>query len=147
MKTLRRYHPWRHLRDRAVDVRFADLRPHRLGCWDPDTQVIWLDRSLGQVGRRCTLAHELVHAERNDEACGTEWHEEKQERLVDREAARRLISLDALVDALLWTLDDAELADELWVDLDTLRTRRDALSTIERAYIAQRLTAGGRWIT
>ena len=48
-------------------------------------------------------------------------------------AARRLIPLDALADALRWARDLTELADELWVDEPTVRCRLDTLDPVEVA--------------
>ena len=52
-------------------------------------------------------------------------------------AARRLIKMEHLLDALAWTEHLEELADELWVDLDTLMARLDGLTPEERAQIAE----------
>lgn len=113
------------------------------GWWDPDRRTIWVDPGLSQAERRSTIAHELVHAERGDESCAavSDWHEQKQERAVDQEAARRLITLEQLVDALLWTRDLGELAEELWVDVETLRTRLAHLHPAEKHYVRRRLAA------
>ena len=94
--------------------------------------------------RRSTLAHELIHAERGDESCCSSWHEGKQERAVDELAARALISLDRLAEALRWSLDEHELAEDLWVDVATVRTRLDRLSPTEKDYIEGRLWAAER---
>jgi Zn-dependent peptidase ImmA (M78 family) len=115
-----------------------------MGAWDPDTGTIWIAHGLSQAERRSTVTHESVHAERGDEACCTEWHESKQERLVNEAAARRLIPTAKLVDALLWTLDESELAEDLWVDLDTVRTRLATLTAAEKADIDLRLRAAER---
>ena len=113
------------------DIRVADLGD-LLGAWDPDTGVIWLHHDLTQAELRSTLAHEQIHAERGDQACCTAWHEARQEREVAQLAARRLIPLERLAEALLWTLDEHELADELWVDVQTVRDRLAGLSPAEQ---------------
>jgi Zn-dependent peptidase ImmA (M78 family) len=94
-------------------------------------------RGLRQVERRSTAAHEYVHAVRRDEPACTEWHERKQELAVARTAARLLIPVDDLVRALVWSTDAAEVAEELWVDLDTLAHRIAALGPDERRVVEQ----------
>lgn len=131
-------HPW-HRIGGEIEVRLAPLDV--LGCYDPDTGIIWIGKGLTQAERRSTLAHELVHAERGDVACLSDWHENKQERRVSEIAARSLIPLTRLVDALLWSMDESELADELWVDADTVKARLDTLTGGERAMIDARLWA------
>lgn len=138
------HHPWRHLHSLpGVTVRVAHLGD----CWgyyDPDTHVIWLDARLSQAEMRSTLAHEALHAARGDEPCVSPWHEAKQERLVDGLAARRLIALDALADALAWAENEWEVAEVLWVDVATVRTRIDGLDAGEREHIEERIAAKGR---
>ncbi|MFH5231933.1 hypothetical protein [Antrihabitans spumae] len=132
-----KWHPWRHLRDRYPHVAVAYPDRVDLGClggWTVDG--IDIDCTSNQAERRCTLTHEIVHAERgpvpDDPYLGP-----KEERIVERITARRLIELDALIDALAWNRHrvDAETAVELWVDLPTLRTRVQNLTDDERRYI------------
>lgn len=136
-------HPWRRV---AHPVRFGHLEGGRLGAWDPETGTIWIAHGLTQAERRSTLAHEQIHAERADEACASPWHEAKVERLVEREAARRLISLDALVLEMLWTQNLHDLAEALWVDETTLQARLDGLTTQEHGELERRLFDAERWI-
>lgn len=133
------YHPWRELDRLGIDVRYARLDGDS-GCWEPDTQTIWLDNRLSQAERRSTLTHELVHAERGDEPCVSAWHERHQERPVELEAARRLIDLDDLMDALSWCLSLGEVAEELHVDRGILDARIELLDTEDRALIRQRFS-------
>lgn len=51
---------------------------------------------------------------------------------MEAEAARRLIGIDALADALAWSSQPAEIADELRVDVQTLMVRVGGLSVAER---------------
>lgn len=137
------WHPWRVLRVRYPDVHVSCR--HRL----PDDVMglqqgrrIWLCRTLTQAERRCTLTHELVHRERGPvprDPAGAA----AEERAVDRIAARRLITLSSLVDGLRWTRDPHQLAEHLWVDLPTLRTRIDSLDPIEVAQLEHELE--GQW--
>ncbi len=137
------WHPWRALRINFPDVEVSCL--HRL----PDHLMglqrgkrIWLCRTLTQAERRCTLTHELVHRERGpvpaDPVAAA-----REERIVDEISARRLVTLAALVDGLRWTRHPRELAEHLWVDEPTLRTRMAILDPIEVAHLEHELD--GRW--
>jgi gp43 len=53
------------------------------------------------VEERCTLTHKLVHAEHGP---FPRWLTAREEAAVNAEAARRLILLDALGEALAWSL-------------------------------------------
>ena len=97
--------------------------------------LFWLARGLLQVEERCTLAHELIHIERGHRGC----QPPRIEADVEREAARRLIPLDLLGEALTWARCEAEAADELCVDIATLRTRLADLTRAERARLRRRL--------
>jgi hypothetical protein len=69
-----------------------------------------------------------------------------EERAVDEITARRLITLGSLADGLRWTLDAHQLADHLWVDLPTLRTRMTTLDPIEVADLENELDGEWLWI-
>lgn len=117
------YHPWRVLgadwAHVAVEHR-DDLAAGRLGETDGRTSIR-LRMPMLQVERRCTLAHELIHLERGDTGECTP----AVEHAIDREVARRLITIRALCTGIRWTLDPAELADELWVTDKILAARFD----------------------
>lgn len=82
-----------------------------------------------QVERRSTLAHELAHIElEHTQGCTG-----ADERAALELAARWLVSLEHLVDAARWARSIHELADELWVDVDTITTRLDTLTERERS--------------
>lgn len=130
--TLRRDHP-------NITVKHRDLSSIGcLGVWRGD--VIYLEETCNQAERRCTLTHELVHVERGP-VPRHPYFGPKEERKVEALTAERLITLDALIDALVWNRNrvDHELAEELWVDLDVLTTRVRNLTVAERAYIDQEL--------
>lgn len=95
------------------------------------TNIIWLDKSLDQVERRCALTHELIHLERRHLGCQPLGVETE----VCAETALRLIHLDRLVAGLRWARTYAELADELWVTEAVLKDRFDNLSPSEWAVI------------
>jgi hypothetical protein len=125
-------------------VRFADLPEGLLGYTDLSTGEIVLDRSLTQVERRCTLTHELEHVHRGhipDDPVLLA----REEELVEQLSARRLVTLRDLIDALLWSDRAHEVADELWVDLPTLKARIAGLAEDERAAIEERMAGSDRW--
>lgn len=116
------YDPWGHAAELDLTIRYRFLPKGEVGWWHQDSRTVFLDSRLTQAERRCTLAHELVHAERGDDGrCASDWHENKLEVQVHAEAARRLIRLDDLALALLLSDHEDERAEELWVDVDTLR--------------------------
>lgn len=134
-----RYHPWRHAEQLGVTVAFAPLPEDVLGCWVLEQRTIYLSPDLDQAERRSTLTHELIHAVRGDEPCATTELELRQEARVEAEAARLLIPLPDLGDALRWCLDVDELAEELWVDEGLVRARLHGLSDLERARLDRML--------
>ncbi len=106
---------------------------------------IWLRRSLTQAERRCTLTHELVNRERGPvpaDPAGAA----REEAIVDEIAARRLIAISALVDALRWSRHPREIAEHLWVGEPTLNTRMATLDPIETAELEHELEDQWLWI-
>lgn len=131
------WHPWRALSRRPdISLRWH-AAPGRLGSWCERTRTVTLHPGQSQAERRSSLSHEMIHAERGHAGpcTGT------VERQVDAEAARRLISDDALVDALLWSQDEHELAEELWCDVATVRARLADLTDAEKDTIERRIAA------
>lgn len=130
------FHPWRYLRDTHPGVlvwHTKTLPPAILGV--TDGQDVWLDADMTQAERRCTLVHETIHIERGHRGC----QPPAVEASVEREAARRLIPVQALGEALAWARSEAEAAEELWVDVATLRVRLASLNHFERGYLRRRL--------
>ncbi len=117
-------------------LRWRDLGPDRLGETWHQVSTIVLAPDLTQAERRSTLTHELVHLERGPVPPALR---AREERAVDAEAACRLITLEQLADALVWSFDDHELAEELWVDVATVRARLAALGEEETALLNKRL--------
>lgn len=99
-------------------------------------RLILLDIRLGRVEERCTLAHEIVHAERGP---FPHWLTAREEAVVNAEAARRLIPLDALGEALAWSLHPAVAAEELDVDPPTLEALLRDLAAVEIEVLRRRL--------
>lgn len=142
-----RYSPWRHLRSLArVQLDFtADdtLLDGADGRYYATVDRILMDRRLDtQVERRSVLAHELGHAVRGDLPCADNVSQIRQECAVDQWAARRLIELDALLDALRWSDDRDEVAECLWVTVELLDVRLRHLHPSERAYLRRNLPIG-----
>ncbi|UFU05484.1 hypothetical protein [Ruania halotolerans] len=81
--------------------------------------------------RRVAAAHELIHLERTH----TSGCDPRVEAGVRVETARRLITIDELIDALRWTEDWHEAADVLWVTVDILQDRIDHLTPQETALL------------
>ena len=120
------YHPWRNLRDLTnIDLIFTSLPPplHSV----TDGRRIWMHDRLLQVERRCAIAHELVHIEHGDMCAQSE----AVERAVRGEVAQRLVPFDRLVDAVRWSHDQFEVADELWVTPAVLADRIGTLTRDE----------------
>lgn len=127
------HHPWRRFRDhwghvglewRQLDGDFQALTDGRRVLMDPD---------LLQVERRCAIAHETVHLERG-EHCAQDY---AAERRADRVAAGRLVGIDALMQALIWSDDLQEVADELWVTPEIARARIDIMRPAELTIVAE----------
>lgn len=122
-------HPWRRLRD-LTDWRL-DWQQLPTGT---DAQIDWrghtitVDLRLSQAQRRSTLAHELEHVASGPAPA---WDRDREGVRVERAAARRLVTLDELVDAARWT----RYPDELWIDADMLDALVDGLTPAERAAV------------
>ncbi|QDF16213.1 helix-turn-helix DNA binding domain protein [Gordonia phage Malachai] len=135
------YHPWREARKRShLWIELVELPDDHRGCIRGDRVIIGVDDP--QSTRRCTLTHELVHDERRifptDRVLRA-----REELRVERIAARRLIALERLVDALVWTRRTEEVAEELWVDVPMLVTLVQSLTDEERAWIDEQLRERG----
>ena len=124
------FHPWRAIRARGDVTVEWQRRPDLLGSWCERSRRMVLHPDQNQAERRCTATHELLHVERGDTTCDWRTH---------RDAARLLIDLYALGEALVTYDDEAQAAEELWVDLDTLRARLQYLHPAERGYLRRRL--------
>lgn len=136
------YNPWKAL-DADPTLRLVWHRSHdAYGWYDADTHTIYLDPDQGQASLRCTLTHELEHAADRDHTCNRV--AAKNERLCSDRAARKLITLPALCKGLLLAVDEEELAEELWVDVDTVRARLRGLTEDEKRTIDERLWARSR---
>lgn len=135
--------PWAELH------RHPDIWVHRCrldegtGWWCPDERVVLIDDRLDRRQARCVLAHELAHALLGHRAChdygDSDWLAQRVEAAADDWAARRLLPLPALVDALAMHPDDLEaVAAQLDVVADVVRLRLRALAPTERAALVRR---------
>ncbi|WP_353107766.1 ImmA/IrrE family metallo-endopeptidase [Gordonia sp. (in: high G+C Gram-positive bacteria)] len=128
------YHPWRATPEHVV-IKFVDHLPNGTRGQTHGDCIEINRRVLSSAERRCTLAHELVHHERGGLVPIEPILEHREERLVERTAARRLIALDQLIDVLKWTRHAPEVADELWVDVPMLMAFVETLTEREHAAI------------
>lgn len=135
--------PWQVLADLPDVVVGWQHLPSGAGWWVPEERVILLDKRLTRVEARCTLAHELIHVLDGHEACHDPRGDRRQERDADDAAARWLIDVRALSDAVLWSRHPSELAFELNVDLRTLKVRLDTLTEEERLILNGRSMVEG----
>lgn len=134
--------PWQLLRGCwPLTCVHADLPPGEQARLYPGLNVIMLGRHLNQAERRSSLAHEMAHWVLDDRADLDDRGGRRQERCADDMAARWLIGLDELAAAMLWSRDETELADELWVDVPTVRARLAALTDAEKDIIERRVRA------
>lgn len=120
------FHPWRRLRDLQYVRLHWEVMPGVLGETN-GIDLVWMHPHQGQAQRRSTVAHELAHIELGHTAGCTG----PDERAARELAARWLITLRALAEAARWSSRVEEIAEELWVDTDTLRTRVLTLTEAE----------------
>jgi Zn-dependent peptidase ImmA (M78 family) len=138
------YNPWSTLRALPHIELVITRLPKGQGWWLPADEAIVLDDRLGQAERRSVLEHELQHAAAGDQrCCGPDGgrQERRQERRADDLAARQLVSLDALAEALTWALCADEVAEALHVTVHVVRVRLHGLTQEEKDYIDGRVAA------
>jgi hypothetical protein len=128
------YDPYAVLRARPHVTVVWDVDMPERGRWYDRLQTMLVRQGLTQAERRCVVAHEIRHMERGDTSCTPKVH---------HEAARDLISLEELADALVWCLGYEEVAEHLHVDARTARARINTLTQDEKDYIEGRIAAKG----
>ena len=100
-------------------------------------QTITIRPGLTVAHRRSVLAHELRHAHRGP---ALRHSMAREEAICDEQAARKLITIEALADTLAWTDSISEAADLLWTTPRMVQVRLDTLHhPAERAYLKRRL--------
>ena len=115
-------------------VKVDRLRHGRGRCRWAD-RTITVDRRLTWPQLRTTLAHEAVHAQRGP--C-PRWLVPREELTVHAQAARALIPIGRLGEALAWSLDPRVVADELDVTPDLVDARLHGLDPVEYAALWDR---------
>lgn len=134
------YHPWGAFRALTeFTLNFGLLPDGKLGLTNFTDRTVTLAHGLSQAERRSTIAHEVEHILRGYPSCGAE----REECLVELRAARKLIGLHELGEAMAWSSDLEVIADELWVDVEMLLTRLENLHMTEKGYLQRRLAAVG----
>jgi hypothetical protein len=102
------------------------------------TMTITIDPRCPAASQRCTLQHELIHIERGpvprDAVLAA-----REDLAVEKAAARRLIGVRGLGEALAESDHLGHVAELLHVDPDTLTVRLNHLHPAERAYLKNRL--------
>lgn len=134
------YDPGRDAAERHADwvIRHRDLRgAPEVMC--PVRRVILIETAHGWPARRCSLAHAVAHIDLEHRTSPHGVLSARQELAADRLAARRLIDVHHLADALMWTECVDELAAALQVEARYLAIRRDGLHPCERHYLYARL--------
>ncbi|WP_405216164.1 ImmA/IrrE family metallo-endopeptidase [Agrococcus sp. Ld7] len=101
----------------CVDVRITPLPAGWLGAYDHAGSQIELAPGLTPVEQRSVLAHELGHALRMDSG-----ESAAAERAAERFAALLLVDPAAVRRAGAWVRDEDELAEELGVTVDIVRS-------------------------
>ena len=133
--------PW-HLAGTFDDlvIEFADLPDGTLGRTVGNT--ILLARGMRQRQRRAVLMHELNHWLRGGvEDCRR--LQALEEREVERITAELLMRTDHLVDALLWSQDEHDLAEYFHIDVATVRDRLRHMTADEKRVIEGALRERG----
>lgn len=131
------HHPWREFRGLTEWVLSWQPLPRGVkGETDWTTRTVTLDPDLTHGERRSTICHELQHIHRGPVPA---WAEDREETIVEQLAARQLIGIHDLGEALAWSDCPWQVADELQVDYDLLWCRLRHLHPSERHYLARRL--------
>lgn len=138
-----RYSPWHELAESDLILEWTIFPDGagRVGEYDHETRTIRLDRRMLLRQARCVLCHELRHAEAGDVLTDCSRQNARQEAAADDAAARLLIDLEDLGDALrlFETTDPVALAVELNVAVDVVETRLRGLHPAEADRLRLRL--------
>lgn len=123
--------PWADLA-RRPDLILVEAAISERGRYYHRLRTIVLRKGMRIVEQRATLWHELCHADR-----GEEHADAKDESRVEREAARRAIPIGVLADAVRWSDDVHEVADDCKTTVEQLRVRLDSLHPSERGLLVR----------
>lgn len=131
------FHPWHALRAlTSWNLLWSTPAPGACAEIDWPSRTVTMDPLLLHAERGSALTHELGHIERG---AFPGWATDREERAMDAAAARQLIDIRALGDALVWSLDPHVLAEELWRDVPILESRTAYPHPSERHYLRRRL--------
>lgn len=85
-------------------------------------KIIYLNTNLSETEQRCALTYEIVHYiwSKFSNVEGVAWHSKNVEDILRQQAARKLISAEALYSLLEKGFDLQEIAEELNVNKDVL---------------------------
>ena len=119
-------------------LEYQPLPGRTLGTTTWASRTITIDPRIPAAAARCTLCHELVHVERGPVPSEAVLRA-REELAVEKESARRLISIRALGEAMAESTHLGHVAETLHVDPDTLTVRLRHLHPAERAYLKHRL--------
>lgn len=112
----------------------------------PSRNLILVHDKLEAAAVASSLTHETVHLDRGDQcSLGCTVLDAKRERAVDREAAQRQIPWDRLVVVLQVDQDEHQHAQELGVDVETLRIRIEHLEGWQRELLEDLFAARADW--
>lgn len=106
--------------------------------WLPMRRMLLVDRGLTLARRRSIVARELASIDLGHETCVDEHTARAQETAAALLAARELIPLDRLIEALVWSAQPTEIAEALCVDEAAVWDRLTGLVEWERAKIEER---------
>lgn len=134
------YSPWAELASTKLELIWRELPARRLGEYHHERGVIVLDPAMPRRQARSVLCHELRHHEYSDVGLACSIANSKQEVRANREAARLLIDVQDLGDALvLHDHNQAAVAVELRVSAAILAARLRHLHPSEIHYLRRRL--------
>lgn len=120
------------------DVIYAPLPETMTGMTDWRTRTIVIDPAYPAATQRSTRAHEEIHVERGPSRPPFDVDEELA---VEKAAARRLIDVRDLGEAMVESQHLGHVAELLHVDPDMLTVRLRHLHPSERHYLRRRLEA------
>lgn len=131
------FDPWLYVERHLPGWRVEWARsPRHRGLTHFRRRLIVLDDSLTQAAVRGVLTHEACHAVRGS---FPRWMRAREEAHVSAMAARLLIPIRALGEAMAWSPHIDEVAEELHVDSATVVARLRHLHAAERHYLQRRL--------
>lgn len=124
------WNPWDVVDELPVEV--VECPCPVSGLYFPHEQVIVLARGLTSAVAASALAEEIGHFTLSHEPTADRVGVARMELAAQRWAAVRLVSLEDLADALVAAVDLSEVAEELGVDVATVKRRLVDLTASER---------------